>query len=134
MRDRHSNRRVEYTNCARALPDSYEVISRERGRSVIKIDSRVMEFIHESGAAFTFYEKSGTGYVGCLMGPDQDTIYYEVDPSKVAYEEFEWHDSDCQLVELAVLPLLNSGWLLTYYNEEHTKMKMYQLFNGDCLV
>lgn len=121
----------KHPNCASTLPDSYEEISRERGRSIIKIDSRVIELNHESGAAFTLYEQSGPGYVGCLMTSEQDSIYYEVGPSTVVDEEIEWPDSECQLVEPVVLPLLNTDWLLTYYDEEHTKTKLYQLFNGD---
>lgn len=133
MRDKHSGEEVEHVNYALTLPDSYEEISKERRRSVIKFDSRVMEFTHESGAGFTLYEKQGTGYVGCLMTSAYDTTYYEVDPGKVVGEEIEWSDSDCQLVELAVLPLRNSSWLLTYYDEEHTKTQMYQLINGDSI-
>lgn len=133
MRDKHSGEEVEHVNYASTLPDSYEEISKERRRSVIKLDSRVMEFTHESGAGFTLYKKQGTGYVGCLMTSAYDTTYYEVDPGKVVGEEIEWSDSDCQLVELAVLPLRNSSWLLTYYDEEHTKTQMYQLINGDSI-
>jgi len=131
MRDKHSSREVEHANCVSTLPDSYEEIRKERGRFVIKIDSRVMELIHPSGAAFTLYEKSGTGYVGCLMTSEQDTTCYEVEPSKVVDEEIEWPESGCQLVELAVLPLLNTSWQLTYYDEDHTKTRLYELFNGD---
>lgn len=133
MRDRPSNRGVEYTNCAWTLEDSYEEISREHGRNVLKVDSRVMEFIHKSGPVFTIYEKSGTGYVGCFMTLDQGAVYYEINPRKVVDGEIEWPDSDCPLVESAVLPLVNAGWRLTYYDEEHTKTQMYQLFNGDGL-
>ena len=131
MRDKHSSTEVKHANCVSTLPDSYEEISKERGRSVIKIDSRVMELIHPSGAAFTLYEKSGTGYVGCLMTSEQDTTYYEVEPSKVVDEEIEWPESGCQLVEPAVLPLLNTSWQLTYYDEDHTKTQIYELFNGE---
>ncbi len=134
MHDKHSSKEVEHANCASTLPDSYEEISMERGRSLIKTDSRVIELIHESGAAFTLYEQSGTGYVGCLMTSEHDLIYYKVDPSKVVDGEIKWPDSECQLVEPVVLPLLNTEWLLTYYDAEHTKTKMYQLFNGDRLV
>lgn len=134
MHDKHGSREAEHSDCVSTLPDSYEEISKERGRCVMKIDSRVMEFIHESGVAFTLYEKYGTGYVGCLIASEQDAVYYEVDPSKVVDGEIEWPDSDCQLVGPAVLPLLNSGWLLTYYDEEHAKTQMYQLFNGDNLA
>ena len=134
MRDSHGGNGTDHPNCASTLPDSYEEISKERGRCVMKIGSEVMEFIHESGVAFTLYEKDSTGYVGCLMTSEQDTRYYEVDPSKVVDGEIEWPDSDCQLVEPAVLPLLNSSWLLTYYDEEQAKTQMYQLFNGDNLA
>jgi len=134
MHEKHSNRGAENVNYASTLPDDFEETSNECARRVMKTDSRVMEFLHDSGAALTLYEKHSTGYVGCLMSTEQETMYYEVDPSTVVYEENEWPDSDCQLVELAVLPLLDADWLLTYYDEEHTKKKMYQLFNGDRLV
>jgi hypothetical protein len=72
-------------------------------KTVIPTDS--LEFTHESGAGFTLYEKQGTGSVGCLMTSAYVTTYYEVDPRKVVGEEVERPDSDCQLVEPAVLPL-----------------------------
>lgn len=84
-----------------------------------------MEFIHESEPVFTIYEKPGTGYVGCFMTLDRGAVYYEIDSRKVVDGEIEWPDSDCQLVEPAVLPLMNTGWRLTYYDEEHTKTQMY---------
>lgn len=134
MSEKHSSTEVEHANCISTLSDSYEEISKERGRSVIEIDSRVMELIHRSGATFTLYEKSGTGYVGCLMTSEQETRYYEVDPSKVVDEDIELPEFDCQFVEPAVLPLLDTDWQLTYYDAEYTKTKMYQIFNGDSLV
>ncbi|WP_311170883.1 hypothetical protein [Halobellus ordinarius] len=131
MHEKHSNRGVEHTNYTSTLSDNFEEIRKERGRYVMKIDSRVMEFIHDLGAVFTLYEKYGTGYVGCLMSSKQDTRYYEVDPSKVVSIEIEWPESGCQLVELAVLPLLNGSWQLTYYDEEYAKTRFYELFNGE---
>lgn len=131
MREDHDDDGTKDFDCASTLPDSFVEISNERGRFIIKADSKIMEFIHESGAGFTLYEESGDEYVGCLITSDRNSRYYKLDPDNVVTKEIELADLGYRFPEHAMLPLRNNGWQLTYYNEEHAKEQMYELFNGD---
>ena len=94
-----------------------------------------MEFINESGATVTLFEKYRTGYVVRLTPKpdDADKKYYEIEVSKVVNEElplFPTNDGEDLLVEAAIFPLMEAGWEITYYDEEHSAMRMSDLFRG----
>lgn len=133
MPDKQNDNDTHRTSPSATLPDSYEEISSQQGIAAVEKGTRIIEFINESGATVTLFEKYRTGYVIRLMPEvdDADKKCYEIDVSKVVDEElslFPTNDGEDLLVEAAIFPLMEAGWEITYYDEEHSAMRMSDLF------
>lgn len=112
-----------------SLPDSYEEVTTEQGMSAVKQGTRIIEFSSSNGDTFTVYEKIRGGYIGRAIpaADDDDEAFYEINPETVA-EESAWPtEAPLEAAEVAVFPLLNTGWEITYYDAEHADMRIHEM-------
>lgn len=134
MSDKKKDSDVTRDSSADAPEKLYDEISEQQGVSAVNKGMRVAEFADHSGATFTLFEKYRTGYVGRLVTADSDTgeKYYRVDVANKVQEEMSVPstdgDNDELIVEMALLPLMEAGWEITYYDAEHAAMRISDLF------
>lgn len=133
MSEKKKNNDVTRDSSAFAPAKLYDEINEQQGVSAVNKGIRVAEFVDQSGATFTVFEKYRTGYVGRLATADSDVgeKYYCVNITSEVQKEMPVSltdgSTDELLVEIALYPLMETGWEITYYDTEHTNMQISDL-------
>lgn len=88
-----------------------------------------MDLSSSNGDTFTVYEKIRGGYIGRFepAADDDDETFYEIDPETVADETFWPQGVPIEAAEVAIMPLINAGWEITYYDAEHADMRIHEM-------